>query len=603
VQLHRLVDQLVADTLGSLWPPFAPEIILCATIFVMLMVRVFEWGKRIDPFLLALAGSALALYFGDPWQHLGDPVGLPRYELFTGMLVYDKFSIFLRALLLLFALLFAVLTRISGIPARDDRCDFYCLVLGATLGMCLMVSANHLLMVFLAVEMASVPSYALAGLLRERRNSSEAALKYSVYGAGAAGIMLYGISLMAGLLNTAHLPTLAHQLAAQLPGMPGEQKLVLVLGGLMVMAGLAFKLSAVPFHFWCPDVFEGASAEVNAFLSVASKAAAMGLLVRVVIGFGVVPAGASQPPPVSADFAAAPAAGGWFAVADEVAADKAAAADDEDDPTAADRHRAAAAGLPAEPPAADKPAATRTRTAMNRALAPVREFVALLVAIVAALTCTFGNLAAYGQTNIKRLMAYSTIAHAGYMMLAVPAALAMAGVSDRGAQRAIAALALYLGVYLFMNLGAFAIVAFLRNQTGSEEIADYSGLVRRSPGIVLCLAVILFSLVGLPPLAGFVGKFAIFASLVEAYRVTGHSYPIVLLVVGGLNTALSLFYYLRVVKVMTIDPEAERAAAQPFSLVSLPGAYVVAVTLPTILLFVNWDLLNSWTLAATSRLF
>jgi NADH-quinone oxidoreductase subunit N len=137
----------------------------------------------------------------------------------------------------------------------------------------------------MAVEMASVPSYALAGLLRNQRKSSEAALKYSVYGAGAAGVMLYGISLVAGLTNSAHLPTIAHTLATTALG--GEELLVLALGGLMIMVGLAFKLSAVPFHFWCPDVFEGATAEVAAFLSVASKAAAIALLVRVAIGLGV----------------------------------------------------------------------------------------------------------------------------------------------------------------------------------------------------------------------------------------------------------------------------------------------------------------------------
>ena len=153
--------------------------------------------------------------------------------------------------------------------------------------MCLMASANHLMTVFLGVEMASVPSYVLAGILKGRRRASEAALKYAVYGAGAAGVMLYGISLLAGLLGTAHLPTIAAKLAAM--DIPGDGRrgegggtlMVLVLAGLMIMVGLAFKLSAVPFHFWCPDVFEGASAEVDAFLSVASKAAAMALLVRV----------------------------------------------------------------------------------------------------------------------------------------------------------------------------------------------------------------------------------------------------------------------------------------------------------------------------------
>ena len=209
----------------------------------------------------------------------------------------------------------------------------------------------------------------------------------------------------------------------------------------------------------------------------------------------------------------------------------------------------------------------------------------LLVAVVAAITCTFGNLAAYGQTNIKRLLAYSTIAHAGYMMMPVAAALALSSSSPSKADVVLAALPFYTGLYLFMNLGAFAIVAFLRNALRSEEIDDYAGLIRRSPGIAICFSLMLFSLVGLPPLAGFAGKFVIFAGLVDAMAVpAARTTMIALLVIGGLNTALSLFYYLRVVKVMTLDPESEHRAAAQFSLASIPGVYVVLVTVPLLVL-------------------
>ena len=205
------------------------------------------------------------------------------------MLVYDPFTIFMRSVLVGFAFLFTIFTKLSGIPDQEDGPDIYTLILGATLGMCLMASANHLLMIFMAVEMASVPSYVLAGLLKGRRVASEAALKYSIYGAGTAGVMLYGISLLAGMFNTAHLPTLAVRMAEAMPGMAPGELMVLALAGLMIVVGLAFKLSAVPFHFWCPDVFEGATAEVDAFLSVASKAAALALLVRVALGLGALP--------------------------------------------------------------------------------------------------------------------------------------------------------------------------------------------------------------------------------------------------------------------------------------------------------------------------
>ncbi len=224
----------------------------------------------------------------------------------------------------------------------------------------------------------------------------------------------------------------------------------------------------------------------------------------------------------------------------------------------------------------------------------MREFLWRTLAFLAAITCTFGNLAAYGQTNIKRLLAYSTIAHAGYMIMPVPAAILLADSNPEAAQRAIAALAFYVGVYLFMNLGAFAVVAFLRNMIRSEEIADYAGLIRRAPVVTICFAVILVSLIGIPPFAGFVGKLLIFYSLVEARLWT-------LLVIAGLNTAISLYYYLRVVRIMTIDPEP--ATRLPATMSFIPGTFVVAMTIPLFALFIGWDSLNEWAQAAARQLF
>jgi NADH-quinone oxidoreductase subunit N len=199
-----------------------------------------------------------------------------------------------------------------------------------------------------------------------------------------------------------------------------------------------------------------------------------------------------------------------------------------------------------------------------------------LLAIVAAVTCTFGNLAAYGQTNIKRLLAYSTIAHAGYMIMAVAAAVQLSGTNGLSAREAVAALVFYLGVYVFMNLGAFAIVAFLRGAIGSEEIADYAGLIRSCPTVSVALVAILVSLIGIPPMAGFIGKFAIFAALVDA----GGPVMMSLLVIAGLNTVVSLVYYLRVAKVVTIDSEPENRG--PVTLGLLPTAYVLIVAVPVL---------------------
>lgn len=590
----ELVENFVRQTREISLPSFLPELILTGTIVAMLLVRILSWNNASQRVAQALAawlpliGAVLALAATTPWFYLSanPPADLPNLanvgqELFGGMLIYDPLTIYFRSLLLVFVVLFVIFTQLSGIPDREDAADFYTLILGSTIGMCLMASANHLLIVFLGVEMASVPSYALAGMLKGRRKASEAALKYAVYGAGAAGVMLYGISLLCGVLGTAHLPTLAVRLGEMLQaGEFTDRYPALVLGGLMVMVGLAFKLSAVPFHFWCPDVFEGASAEVNAFLSIASKGAAVALLLRVGLGVGYVPPTA---PAVSSTAAAA-----------------AARSEQVHPPELVD-----ASGSPSVLRIAHKPvtlvktdekSTADTRLALNQALSPVRNFVAWLVAVIAAITCTFGNLAAYGQTNIKRLLAYSTIAHAGYLMMAVVPAIAQATPETADASRqAVQGIAFYIGAYLFMNLAAFAIVAFLRNTFHSEEIAAYGGLVRSSPGVTVCFIIVLLSLIGIPPMAGFLAKVLIFYPLVEGGHYT-------LLVIGGLNTVLSLFYYLRVIKVMTLEPEPEDRLPAHLSLVSLPGVYLVAVTVPVVLLGVAAGGLLEMAKAAAARL-
>lgn len=583
MNLHDLVSNLIIDTRDVSLPYFKPELTLCATVIVMLLAKIVPAAKVLPSWVLALAGAIVAFLFAVP----DDSAPAGRIELFTGMLVYDGFTAYIRCILLMFLALFVVFTRLSGIPDTEDGADIFTLVFGATLGMCLMASANHLLTVFLSVEMASVPSYALAATLKGRRVSSEAALKYSIYGAGAAGVMLYGISLVAGIANTMHLPTVASQLAVLVPELDNSQLLVLGLGGLMIGVGLAFKLSAVPFHFWCPDVFEGAPAEVNAFLSVASKAAALALLVRVALGVGSIPHTHSEPEPV------AMAASGLYAVADEAK------------PEAAKSDETAKQDGDEVNSASDKGPLTVSQKIAN--LSGVRDFVGKLIALLAAITCTFGNLSAYGQTNIKRLFAYSTIAHAGYMMMAVPALMTVAGHSEAAAQRAAAGLSVYIFCYLFMNLGVFAVIAFLRNAMRSENISDYSGLIRRCPLVVICFSLMLFSLVGLPPLSGFIGKFAVFASLVEAYQVSAEhgvpaTYLIVVLVVGSVNTAISLYYYLRVVKIMTIDPDQPDRRPLEFSNAFLQGLYLGMITLPTAALILSWDWLSAWTLAAAHHL-
>ena len=554
MNFHSLINNLLTNLDTSVWL-FKSELALCVTIVVMLLAKVLPLAQRVPSVVFALVGSVVALWLALPPDGMASWAELPRQELFTGMLVNDTLTAYMRVFLMSFAVLFIVMSWLTGIADREDGQDFFVLVLGAIVGMCVMSSANHLLTLFLGIEMASVPSYVLAGVVKGRRRSSEAALKYVVYGAGTAGVMLYGVSLLAGVLGSAHFPTMAHELAAlDIPAMiasgaEGSKLMVLALGGLMLGVGLAFKLSAVPFHFWCPDVFEGASAEIGAFLSVASKAAALALLLRVGFGLTHIP---EQPQP---EVTVAPAA----------------------------------ATMLVSGPAVFKLAqAENVKEQAGGPLSPVKNFFVTILAIVAMVTCTFGNLAAYGQTNIKRMFAYSTIAHAGYMMMAAAAAVALVANNTADAHSAVSALLFYIGIYLFMNLGAFAIIAFLRNAMHSEEIADYAGLIRSCPTVAVMMTIILASLFGLPPMAGFWPKLRILQALYEA----GGTLLTVTFVVACVNTVISLVYYLRVVKTMCMDPEPDTRG--PVSLGFLPVAYVLVVSLPVAILGVMPDWLARW---------
>lgn len=454
---------------------FSPEVVLVVTIVALLLFRLVRGSERVNLLPAAAAGAVTALglvvyHWVAGWD------GAVGGEVFSGLLDLDTFALFVRGFVLLAAVLILVYARTTGLPDTPDSADFAVLLLGGTLGMMLLGSANHLLSVFLGLEMAGLPCYALAGFLKGRKTGSEAALKYAVYGAAASGVALFGISLLVVAFGGGGLQTVARGYARL---SESGWTAPAVAGTLMLLVGFAFKLSAVPFHLWCPDVFEGAAAEVGAFLSVASKGAAVAVTVRFLM-------------------------------------------------------------------------------AMQQ-FAPDREFlpaaVGLGLLVLAGVTATVGNLAALTQTNLKRMLAYSTIAHAGYMLLAV-GVMTGAGVS---------AVLVYLTCYLPANLGVFAVLAAVRNATGGETIDHVRGLIKRDPGMAVCLVLFLLSLLGLPPLAGFAGKFQVFAALYDAgvdaaargqggFGVTCY----VLLGVAVVNTAISAGYYLRVVKAAVLDePTAE----------------------------------------------
>lgn len=461
---------------------FAPELVLAGTVVALLLIRQFKVFDKTHLSTVAAAPLVVALFLiGSQWVAFFDGAG--GGPAFSGLIKLDPFATFLRGLLLLFAFLALILGKITGLPDADDSADYATLLLGGTLGMMLMASANHLMMVFIAMEMASLPCYALAGFLKGKRAGSESALKYVLYGSAASGAALYGISLLTMKFGGGSFETLAWGFAGLARDGNGFDALT-ISGLVLLMVGFAFKLSAVPFHFWCPDVFEGAAAEVGAFLSVASKAAAVGLIVRFLMMLQ--------------------------AQLDEITLYRL---------------------MPVDP------------TFLLRT-------VGVGVMIVAGLTATLGNLAALAQTNLKRMLAYSTIAHAGYMLMAV------ATFTTDGAAAAL----FYLAGYLPTNLAAFAVVAAVRNATGGETIDHFRGLMKRNPAVGIALTVSLLSLLGLPPLVGFAGKFQVFASVYTAglgCGRLGHTNLqagfYTLLAIGIVNTVVSAGYYLRVLKAAALD--------------------------------------------------
>ena len=525
--LANSIDQLITELptqIGSDVTAFLSELVLCGTVVALLLGRLLGIDRKIPGHWIAMAGTLIAfgIAFGNVYANGPDAYQAGEdAQLFSGLLVNDGLTVFFRLFLLVFLVLVIALTVLSGIPDNEDGPDFYTLLIGATIGMMLMASANHLLMLFLAVEMASVPSYVMVGFLKGKRLSSEAALKYVVYGAGAAGVMLYGTSLVAGMLGTGQLHLVAEKLGELLSGEGGVGTAMstaavrtIVLGVMMMLVGLAFKLSLVPFHFWCPDAFEGAPAEVGGFLSVASKAAAFALLIRVV-------------------------------------------------------HQLTGFGDLAVP-------------------------LAIGLGVIAVVSSTFGNLAAYFQTNVKRMLAYSTIAHAGYMLTGVAAMLvALEDGNKILAADCIEGVLFYLSVYLFMNFGAFAIVALIRNRTYSEEIADYRGLKSECPWLCVMMAVCLFSLVGLPPLGGFVAKFFVLAPVWEAASI--HWSMGALVGFALLNTVFSLFYYLKVPVAMFIADRPEDARSARTG--STETVFVLLLTVPILLLGMS-PLIGKLSLAA-----
>ncbi len=463
---------LVEENLRSaLW--FQPEMALTFGTLVLLVIDLF-WKKSASRVAYLTAGALAVLGL--------TAVLLARQPddaqvLFNGMIANDAFANFFKWLFVSAGAI-TVLVASLGKDFPSARIgEFYALLMAVVLGMFMMASATDLLMIYLSIELVSMVSYVLAGYRKGDRKAAEGSLKYVIYGGVASGVMLFGMSYLYGLTGTTNILLLGGRIQMiQATGASlAATKVALVVAIVFVTAGFGYKVAAVPWHMWCPDVYEGAPTPFTAFLSVGPKAAGFALALRFFHS-----ALASGPDSGAAGFASALAGIPWPAV----------------------------------------------------------------VGVISAVTMTLGNLTALGQTNLKRLLAYSSIAHAGYALMGLSA------VSGRGIQ----AVMIYMLIYLVMNVGAFVVVILVAEATGSESILDYKGLARRHPLAAITFAIFLFSLTGLPPFAGFAGKWYLFYAVFERIGGPGGGWYGMLALVAALNTAVSLYYYMRIARAMFIDP-------------------------------------------------
>jgi NADH-quinone oxidoreductase subunit N len=474
---------------------FAPEMILTAAILVLLVLGLFLSSRRHRLLFTAVALAGLA---GSLLPLLVLPRPAPDLTYLSGIFAWDPLTCFFKpffALAAAFTLLLIQRQREIG-DSEYNECTL--LVLAATVGMMLLVAARDLLMIYVAFETMGILSYLLVGIKTKDIRSGEAGLKYVLYGAFTSGTMLFGFSLLFGLAGTTDLGDIGLQLLA-VSRQPLD-RFVLVLVVLAFLVGLLFKTASFPFHFWCPDVYEGAPTPISAFLSVGPKAAGFALFIRLFY-----------------------------------------------------------------------PLFTTRGAAGYLALGGLHW--PMLLAFVSAVTMTLGNLAALSQDNLKRLLAYSSIAHAGYLFMG------MASLSSLGLRGVL----FYLVVYLFMNLGAFAVVSIVAEAGGTEEIGSYRGLGSEAPLLCVAMAMFLFSLIGIPPFAGFVGKVYLFAAVIAKGMYW-------LAVVAALNTVISLYYYLRIVRAMFLESGVRPTRLQ---ISSGSHAVLIALLIPTVGLGVYWQPLAS----------
>ncbi len=466
-----------------------PELMVLATLLVVLVFDlIFKQKKTFIPYI-ALAGLVATFFFLINQFGISQTAFITSEETQFGMFSLDPFSTFFKFIIVVSSFLVILMSisssEIKNVNSRSG--EYYTLIFGMILGMMFLASANDLILIYISLELLSLSSYVLAGFLKKDRRPSEAAMKYLIFGSISSAIMLFGISLFYGLFGTTNLNEIA-----SFGSVSGMETITLTISTIFIFAGIGYKISSVPFHFWTPDVYEGAPIPITAYLSVASKSAGFALLVRFVrVGF--------------------------------------------------------------------------TNTTLENGFWMLLDGFdwQLFLTIIAIATMTIGNLIALWQDNLKRMLAYSSIAHAGYLIAALVAFN----------NESLLAILVYFTFYLLMNFGAFYVIMVVKNKHNTEDINDYDALGTTSPFLAVVMTFFLFSLSGVPPFAGFIGKLYIFIALVDAKLL-------VLAVIALLNSTVSVYYYMRVLKHMFLTKKTDTSKTVEVDL--FDKVVLLALAIPTL---------------------
>jgi NADH-quinone oxidoreductase subunit N len=488
-----MYNAVVNDLLSSIGY-FKPELALLFTFVLVIIADLIFKNNKLNVGI-SIFGSVVSGVF----LYLNTGTNISA---FANLVSIDPFADFFKYIILISTVLVLIMSEFSEELHKRDvwMGEYYMLVLGMAIGMFLLAGSTNLIMIYLAIETMSMSSYILSGYTKEIKRSSEASLKYVIFGSLSSGIMIYGMSLLYGMTGSLDIFEIQKFFV-----MNGFSNLGVFVSGLMIIAGFAYKISAVPFHFWTPDVYEGSPITITAYLSVASKAAGFAVLIRFLrMTFN--------------------------------------------DPTVS--------------------------TTESWAMFPTIPW-DMVIAVISVATMTLGNLVALWQSNVKRMLAYSSIAHAGYLLMGVVVMTNMG----------LVGISVYFFFYLLMNFGAFIVVMLFAHKIGSEEIDDYEGIGYRAPVLASLLTLFLVSLTGLPPTAGFIGKFFLFAAVLDK----GWYW---LAVIGVLNSVVSLFYYVKIVRNMWLRKVDNNKGKLEFSLQA--QIFVLILGIPTLIFGLFYSPIVKW---------